>query len=95
MRGMNDISITESSNTALVGGGILNGDVLDYLWAHGKQTMTTACACVGYISPILGGGHGWNQGRYGLAADQLVSARMVLANGTAITVSEDSNPDLF
>ncbi|XP_014554941.1 hypothetical protein COCVIDRAFT_103737 [Bipolaris victoriae FI3] len=95
MRGMKDISITENGDTALVGGGILNGDVLDYLWAHGKQTMTTACACVGYISPILGGGHGWNQGRYGLAADQLVSARMVLANGTAITVSEESNPDLF
>jgi FAD/FMN-containing dehydrogenase len=57
--------------------------------------MTTACACVGYVSPILGGGHGWNQGRYGLASDQLVSANMVLANGTAITVSEDGNPDLF
>lgn len=94
MRGMNDISIAPNGDTALIGGGILNGDVLDYLWAHGKQTMTTACACVGYVSPILGGGHGWNQGRYGLAADQLISARMVLANGSAITVNEH-NPDLF
>lgn len=94
MRGLKDMSITHKGDTALIGGGTLNGDVLDYLWTHGKQTTTTACACVGYVSPILGGGHGWNQGRYGLAADQLISARMVLANGTAITVDE-RNPDLF
>ncbi|KNG50758.1 fad-dependent oxygenase [Stemphylium lycopersici] len=95
LRGMNNLTITESGETAIIGGGILNGDVIDYLWANDKETMTTACACVGYVSPILGGGHGWNQGRYGLASDQLVSARMVLANGTAITVSEDGNPELF
>ena len=91
---MNDIVIADDGDIALIQGGILNGDVTDFLWAHDKQTMTTACACVGYISPILGGGHGWNQGRYGLASDQLVSARMVLANGTVITVDE-SNSDLF
>ncbi|KAI4702660.1 hypothetical protein J4E89_010382 [Alternaria sp. Ai002NY15] len=94
MRGMNDIFIVDDGDTALIQGGILNGDVIDFLGLHDKQTMTTACACVGYVSPILGGGHGWNQGRYGLASDQLVSARMVLANGTAITVNE-SSPDLF
>lgn len=44
---------------------------------------------------MLGGGHGILQGRYGLLADNLVSARMVIANGTAITVSLESNPDLF
>ena len=95
LRGINNLTITESGDTAIIGGGILNGNVTDYLWANDKETMTTACACVGYVSPILGGGHGWNQGRYGLASDQLVSARMALANGTAITVSEDSNPELF
>jgi FAD/FMN-containing dehydrogenase len=94
MRGMKDIVIIDDGDAALIQGGILNGDVIDFLWAHDKQTMTTACACVGYVSPILGGGHGWNQGRYGLASDQLISARMVLANGTAITVNENS-PDLF
>ena len=44
---------------------------------------------------MLGGGHGILQGRYGLLADQLISARMVLANGSAILVSSESNPDLF
>jgi FAD/FMN-containing dehydrogenase len=44
---------------------------------------------------MLGGGHGLLQGHYDLLADNLISARMVLANGTAVTVSSESNPDLF
>ena len=35
------------------------------------------------------------QGQHGLIADQLIEARMVLADGTALTVSESSYPDLF
>lgn len=57
--------------------------------------MTGACDCVGFTSPVLGGGHGWLQGRYGLMLDNLVSARVVLADGTAITVDERRHSDLF
>lgn len=35
------------------------------------------------------------QNRHGFAADNLASARLVLANGTAVDVSEDENKDLF
>jgi hypothetical protein len=41
------------------------------------------------------GDYGFWRGRYGLLADQLVEARMVLADGTALTVSEDSHKDLL
>lgn len=61
----------------------------------GKQAVTGACDCVGFTSPVLGGGHGWLQGRYGLMLDNLVSARVVLADGTAITVDERQHSDLF
>lgn len=44
---------------------------------------------------LLGGGHGWLQGKHGLMIDQLVEAKMILPNGTAIKVSETSHPDLF
>lgn len=95
MCGMNNVTITDDGNAALIEGGALTGDIIPYLWFHGKQTTTTGCDCVGYMAPILGGGHGWLQGRYGLEADQLISTRLVLANGTVTTVSEESNPDLF
>jgi FAD/FMN-containing dehydrogenase len=95
MRGMKNMTIVDNGRAALIEGGVLNGHLLSYLWDRGKQTTTTGCACVGYMAPILGGGHGWLQGEYGLAADQLISARMVLANGTTITVCEEINPELF
>ena len=44
---------------------------------------------------MLGGGHGWLQGRCGLATNNLVSTRVVLANGTAITIDEMQHSDLF
>lgn len=47
------------------------------------------------LGPMLGGGHGLLQGQHGLLADQLVEAQIVLANGTALTVSQNSHPDLF
>lgn len=95
MQGLSNITIVDNGEAAIIQGGVLNGDLISYLWSHGKQTMSTGCDCVGYIAPILGGGHGWLQGRYGLAADQLLSARLILANGTAVNVCEDNNPDLF
>ena len=92
---MRNISIVDDGQAVLIEGGVRTGDLLPYLWARGKQTMTTACDCVGFIAPVLGGGHGWLQGRYGLATDQLLSARLVLANGTVVEVSQGGNPDLF
>jgi hypothetical protein len=47
------------------------------------------------LGPMLGGGHGFLQGQHGLLADQLIEARITLANGTALTVSQDVHSDLF
>lgn len=44
---------------------------------------------------ILGGGFGWLTGKYGLTIDQLLSVDLVLADGSQVTASESSNPDLF
>lgn len=95
LHGLNNITIVDNGTAALMGGGVQTGDIIPYLWSQGKQTMTTACDCTGYLAPMLGGGHGWLQGRYGKATDQLISARLILANGTAIHVSGNENKDLF
>jgi len=43
----------------------------------------------------LGGGHGRHQGLHGLISDNILSAKLVLANGTLATVSADTNKDLY
>ena len=57
--------------------------------------MTGLCECVSFAGPLLGGGHSALQGQHGFAADNLVSAQIVLANGSAATVSATQNSDLF
>ena len=56
---------------------------------------TGSGACVGMISPTLGGGVGRLSGIHGMISDQLLSVRMVTANGSIVTASEEENPDLF
>lgn len=57
-----------------------------------RVQVTGACECVGLVGPLLGGGHGYLQGFYGLLSDNLISARLVLANGEAISVSAAETP---
>jgi FAD/FMN-containing dehydrogenase len=43
----------------------------------------------------LGGGHSWTGPAYGMAVDNLLRARVVLANGTTVVASRCENADLF
>lgn len=47
------------------------------------------------MGPALGGGHGWLQGHYGLIADQIVSADIVLADESLQTINDKSGFDLM
>ncbi|PYI06945.1 FAD-binding domain-containing protein [Aspergillus sclerotiicarbonarius CBS 121057] len=44
---------------------------------------------------VLGGGHSPMSSVYGLAADQVLALEVVLANGRFVTVTEQSDPELF
>ncbi|KAK8071880.1 FAD-linked oxidoreductase [Apiospora saccharicola] len=87
------VEISDDGSTATIGGGIRAKDLIDTLWDAGKQTVTGACECVGYLGPGLGGGHGWLQGHHGLISDQYLSFNVVVANGSLVTIDETS--DLF
>ena len=43
----------------------------------------------------LGGGYGFLSGQHGLTIDNVLRARMVLADGSIVNASEAENPDLF
>lgn len=70
-------------------------EILSILLVTDQSSVTGLCECTSVIGPALGGGHSLLQGQYGFSADNLVSARLILANGTAITVSGTENPHLF
>ncbi|KAK2589605.1 hypothetical protein QQS21_012714 [Conoideocrella luteorostrata] len=94
-RNMSNVTVAEDGKTAKIGGGANVKQVVDALAEAGKRTVTGICENVGISAPVLGGGHGWLQGEYGLPADQIVSARLIVPSGDVVTVSEDSNRDLF
>lgn len=50
---------------------------------------------VGIGGHVVGGGYGYISHTQGLAMDNLVSADLVLANGSFITASTTQNPDIF
>lgn len=54
-----------------------------------------SCWCVGVIGAGLGGGQGRLQGEHGLIIDAMNSLRVVLADGSIVTVSATQNADLF
>ncbi|KAK9774059.1 putative FAD-binding PCMH-type domain-containing protein [Seiridium cardinale] len=103
MKNLSSVDIADGGSTAKIGGGTRSKHVTDALWKAGKQTgeslqciivvelLTGACECTSILGPGLGGGHGFLQGRYGLVSDQFVSANIVLANGSLVTIDETSD----
>ncbi|CAK1359516.1 unnamed protein product [Cercospora beticola] len=95
MRKLQSVKVDDSGNTATIGGGATQNTTLKALAKVGKRTVHGLCECTSVIGPALGGGHSMLQGQYGFSADNIVSARLILANSTAITVSATSHPELF
>lgn len=95
MRNLGGIQIAPDNKTVHLQGGVYSYNVIRDLWDQGFVTGTGGCTCVSVIGPALGGGHGLQQGQHGLTMDHFVSLNVVLANGTAVTVNETSNPDLW
>ena len=95
MRKMQQIELTNSGTTVQIGGGVLQRTLTQTLYGLGKQAVTGLCECTSIIGPLMGGGHSILQGFHGFVADNLMSARVVLANAQAVTASATENPDLF
>lgn len=95
MRNLGGIQIAPDNKTVHLQGGVYSDNVIRDLWDQGFVTGTGGCKCVSVVGPALGGGHGLQQGQHGLTMDHFVNLNVVLANGTAVTVNETSNPDLW
>lgn len=63
--------------------------------AFGLATTGGVVGSTGIGGFTLGGGVGWLHAKYGLTADNLLSADLILADGSFVTVNSTENEDLF
>jgi FAD/FMN-containing dehydrogenase len=95
LRPMKEITVDEAARRVRVGPGVTWGELDLATQAHGLATTGGRMTTTGVAGFVLGSGSGWLERKHGFACDNLVSARVVLANGRIVTASETENADLF
>ncbi|MFD4690312.1 FAD-binding oxidoreductase [Streptomyces sp. NPDC058463] len=92
---MRGVRVDPATQTAQVDGGAKLGDLDHASHAFGLGTPAGIMSTTGVGGLTLGGGHGYLTRKYGLTADNLVSADVVLADGGFVTTNASENADLF
>ncbi|KAJ3536720.1 hypothetical protein NMY22_g5907 [Coprinellus aureogranulatus] len=88
-------AMNQPTAIASIGSGLRIGQVATHLDYWGRALPHATGAYVGWGGQTGYGGYGFSTRMWGLTLDMVVSARVVLANGTAVTASKEENPDLF
>jgi FAD/FMN-containing dehydrogenase len=92
---MRDVAVDPRALVATVAGGARAKDVAAAAGAHGLVAAMGNCGTVGMAGLTLGGGYGPLSGTCGLAADNLLGAEIVLADGRRVTTGPDVEPELY
>lgn len=92
---MTGVRVDPEARTARVGPGCTQGDLDHAAHAFGLAVPAGIVSTTGIAGLTLSGGHGYLSRRYGLTIDNLLGADVVLADGSFVTASADSHPDLF
>ncbi|HKA96920.1 MAG TPA: FAD-binding oxidoreductase, partial [Streptosporangiaceae bacterium] len=88
-------TVSPGNHTVRADAGCTLGDVDHATTAFGMAVPFGILGSTGVAGLTLGGGVGYLSRRFGLTADNLLAADVVLADGTFVTASENSHPDLF
>ncbi len=94
-RKMNGVDVDPDSGTVRVEPGATLGDLDAATQAHALAVPTGINSTTGIAGLTLGGGFGWLSRKHGMTVDNLLSARVVLADGSVVVASESENSDLF
>ena len=92
---MKQVRVDAAARRAYVEAGALLSDVDQATLAHGLAVPLGINSTTGVAGLTLGGGMGWLSRTHGLTVDNLVSARIVGADGLIRRASADENAELF
>jgi FAD/FMN-containing dehydrogenase len=90
---MNVVEVDPRRRSVRVGPGAVWSDVLAAAAPYGLAPLS-GTPSIGVAGYTLGGGTGWLSRRHGYAADSLLRADLVTADGERLTVSDDEYPEL-
>lgn len=92
---MREVRVDPEARTAICGGGTTLAELDAAAQVHGLATPGGTISHTGVAGLTLGGGFGWLTGMFGLSADNLIGADVVLADGRQVRASDVEHPDLF
>ncbi|HUK51014.1 MAG TPA: FAD-binding oxidoreductase [Terriglobales bacterium] len=92
---MKGTRVDPASKTVWAEGGCTWGDFNHATYVFGLATTGGIISTTGIAGLTLGGGIGYLTRGFGLSLDNLVSADVVLADGSFVTASDKSHSDLF
>lgn len=92
---MRSVTIDPATRIAAVQGGATLGDMDAATQAVGLAVPTGVVSMTGVTGLTLGGGVGWLTRAYGLAADNLLAAEVVLADGSIVRAAPDADAALL
>jgi FAD/FMN-containing dehydrogenase len=95
LSGMRSVAVDTQARVATVGGGATAAEMIAAVAPYGFVAAAGNCGGVGMTGLTLGGGYGPLNGRFGLAADNLVGAEVVGADGRIVSADRTENPELF
>lgn len=92
---MKRVQVDPEKQRVQVEPGVTLGDLDAAVQEHGLATPVGINSTTGISGLTLGGGFGWLTRKYGMTIDNLISAKVITADGRQLTASEDDNADLF
>ncbi|KAG6917992.1 hypothetical protein DXG01_017002 [Tephrocybe rancida] len=95
MSRFNEVTYDPSSKTAVIGGGLVWDEVYAALAPYHVSIAGGRKVGVGVAGFTLGGGYSWLTNQYGLAVDTVVAYELVKPTGDIVTITQESDPDLF